>query len=451
MAARDRALWALAIALSIALLIAPALWNGFPLLQYDTGGYLSPWYDGRLHTNRSMPYGLLLVLGQKPDFWPVLIVQSTLTIWVLALTLRVHRLGNRPLLLLAIVAALSVLTTLPWLTAILLTDIFSGLGVLALYLLLLRDEALSKRERIGLIVFVAVSAATHSATMAVMLALALVATIAWRIDSARIPYRRLLRVIAALLLGALMTVTANALVVGRLTWTPGGFAVSFGRMLQDGIVKKYLDDHCPDASLRLCPYKDQLPYDADEFFWVGDLFTKLGRFDGLHDEMRRIAVDSFVDYPGLQLESLLTEIAKQLTMVETGAGVVKWVWDSYFSIKNHTPAAFPAAKASRQLSTDIDFTAINRLQVPVAYLAMALLPIIALLALRRRGFADIGELAAATALALLANAAVFGTLTTAHNRYGARMIWIAPFAVMLALARLIQRRRLRNETPGLPR
>lgn len=451
MAARDRALWALAIALSIALLIAPALWNGFPLLQYDTGGYLSPWYDGRLHTNRSMPYGLLLVLGQKPDFWPVLIVQSTLTIWVLALTLRVHRLGNRPLLLLAIVAALSVLTTLPWLTAILLTDIFSGLGVLALYLLLLRDEALSKRERIGLIVFVAVSAATHSATMAVMLALALVATIAWRIDSARIPYRRLLRVIAALLLGALMTVTANALVVGRLTWTPGGFAVSFGRMLQDGIVKKYLDDHCPDASLRLCPYKDQLPYDADEFFWVGDLFTKLGRFDGLHDEMRRIAVDSFVDYPGLQLESLLTEIAKQLTMVETGAGVVKWVWDSYFSIKNHTPAAFPAAKASRQLSADIDFTAINRLQVPVAYLAMALLPIIALLALRRRGFADIGELAAATALALLANAAVFGTLTTAHNRYGARMIWIAPFAVMLALARLIQRRRLRNETPGLPR
>ena len=451
MAARDRALWALAIALSIALLIAPALWNGFPLLQYDTGGYLSPWYDGRLHTNRSMPYGLLLVLGQKPDFWPVLIVQSTLTIWVLALTLRVHRLGNRPLLLLAIVAALSVLTTLPWLTAILLTDIFSGLGVLALYLLLLRDEALGKRERIGLIVFVAVSAATHSATMAVMLALALVATIAWRIDSARIPYRRLLRVIAALLLGALMTVTANALVVGRLTWTPGGFAVSFGRMLQDGIVKKYLDDHCPDASLRLCPYKDQLPYDADEFFWVGDLFTKLGRFDGLHDEMRRIAVDSFVDYPGLQLESLLTEIAKQLTMVETGAGVVKWVWDSYFSIKNHTPAAFPAAKASRQLSADIDFTAINRLQVPVAYLAMALLPIIALLALRRRGFADIGELAAATALALLANAAVFGTLTTAHNRYGARMIWIAPFAVMLALARLIQRRRLRNETPGLPR
>src|SRR5512141_1340239 len=164
MANRDRALWALAVILSMALLIAPAVWNGFPLLQYDTGGYLSPWFDGRLHTNRSAPYGLLLVAGKWPDFWPVLIVQSALTIWMLALTLRAHRLGGRPLLLLAIVTILCLLTTLPWLTAILLTDIFAGLGVLALYLLLLRDETLNKRERSGLIVFAAASAATHSAT-----------------------------------------------------------------------------------------------------------------------------------------------------------------------------------------------------------------------------------------------------------------------------------------------
>jgi hypothetical protein len=451
MAIRDRALWALAVILSMALLMAPALWNGFPLLQYDTGGYLLPWFDGRLHTNRSAPYGLLLVAGRWADFWPVLIVQSALTVWVLALSLRAHRLGGRPLLLLAIVAALCVLTTLPWLTAILLTDIISGLAVLALYLLLLRDETQSARERIGLILFVAFSAATHSATMAVLWGLVIVAIIVRLVDSARIPYRRLLRAIAALLLGTLVTVTANALVVGRLTWAPGGFALSFGRMLQDGIVKKYLDDHCPDASLRLCVYKDQLPFNADEFFWGGGLFIKLGRFDGLHDEMRRIALESLADYPASQLKSVLTETAKQLTMVETGAGVVKLVWDSYYSIKDHVPAAFPAAKASRQLSTGIDFTDINRLQVPVTYLGMALLPLIAVIALRRKDFADIGEFAAAAALALLANAAVFGTLATAHNRYGARMIWIAPFVVMLALARLIQSRRLRNETPGLPR
>src|SRR5665213_4367124 len=108
---RQRALWALAVLLSLALLLAPALWNGFALLQYDTGGYLAPWYDGRLHISRSVPYGLLLVAGQWPDFWPVLVVQSALTIWILALILRAHGLGNRPVLLLAVVAVLCLITT----------------------------------------------------------------------------------------------------------------------------------------------------------------------------------------------------------------------------------------------------------------------------------------------------------------------------------------------------
>ena len=43
-----------------ALLLAPALWNGFPLLQYDTGGYLARWYEGTLEPSRSTVYGLFL-------------------------------------------------------------------------------------------------------------------------------------------------------------------------------------------------------------------------------------------------------------------------------------------------------------------------------------------------------------------------------------------------------
>jgi hypothetical protein len=446
---RRRALWALVVLACVALLMAPALWNGFPLLQYDTGGYLAPWYDGRLHTNRSMPYGLLLVAGQWPDFWPVLIVQSGLTIWVLSLTLRAHGFGDRPWLLLGIITALSIFTTLPWLTAILLTDIFAGLGVLALYLLLLHDDALRRGERAGLLVLFAVSAATHTATLGVLSGLVIVAAIVWLVDSARIPWWRLLRAVAALLLGALLMVTANALVVGYLAWAPGGYALSFGRMLEDGIVKKYLDDHCPDATLRLCPYKNALPSDADDFFWGESIFDKLGRFDGMNNEMRRIALESIADYPMLQLESTLSETAKQLTMVETGAGVVRWVMDSYYSIKNYVPAALPRLDSARQWKVGIDFTAVNRLQVPVAYLATALLPLIPLLALRRKGFGAIGELATVVALAILGNAAVFGIFATAHNRYGARIIWLALLVVLIALVRAIDVR-AQDETSGLP-
>ena len=79
---RRRALWALAIAVSILLLIAPAIWNGFPLLQYDTGGYLARWYEGILVPSRAVTYGLMLAAGVPLDFWPVVIAQAALTVWI---------------------------------------------------------------------------------------------------------------------------------------------------------------------------------------------------------------------------------------------------------------------------------------------------------------------------------------------------------------------------------
>ena len=176
MRARDRALWALAAILSIALLVGPALWNGFPLLQYDTGGYLARWYEGTLVPSRAVVYGLMLNAGEIAAFWPVVLVQAVLTVWVVALMLRAHGLGKRPWLMVCVIAVLTAIATLPWLTSILLTDIFAGLGVLALYLLLLRPGHFSRGERFALIALIAVSAATHSATIAVLLALILAAS-----------------------------------------------------------------------------------------------------------------------------------------------------------------------------------------------------------------------------------------------------------------------------------
>ena len=74
------------------LMIAPAFWNGFPLLQWDTGGYLARWYEGYLVPSRSTVFGLYLHLGESSGFWLNLAVQSLLTLWLLQLTLRVLRL-----------------------------------------------------------------------------------------------------------------------------------------------------------------------------------------------------------------------------------------------------------------------------------------------------------------------------------------------------------------------
>ena len=57
--AESRSVWIAAVAIPL-MLLAPALWNGYPLLQWDTGGYLARWYEGYLVPSRSTVFGLYL-------------------------------------------------------------------------------------------------------------------------------------------------------------------------------------------------------------------------------------------------------------------------------------------------------------------------------------------------------------------------------------------------------
>jgi hypothetical protein len=441
---RDRARWALAVLFSMALLSAPAIWNRFPLLQYDTGGYLARWFEPYLVPSRAVAYGLILNAGAALSFWPVVLGQSALTVWVIALMLRVHGLGGRPGLLAGIVTALSVFSTLPWLTSILLTDIFAGLAVVALYLLLLRANDLNGREQAGLVALTAVSIATHSATFAVLLMLLAAAALLSLVAPRRLPRRRLGNGALAIALGATLVFAANATVTKRLTWTPGGFALSFGRMLQDGIVKKYLDEHCPKARLVLCAYKDELPRDADEWFWGSPLFDKLGRFKGLDHEMERITLASLAKYPLLQIKTAAIATARQLIDVRTGEGVVNSIWHTYGIVERYRPDLVPEMRAARQQHGEINFTLINRVHYPVALACLLLLPLIGGYMLRRPEMRELGELATVCFLALLANAFVCGTLSNPHDRYGARLIWLALTAAAIAAVRVYEeRRRLR--------
>src|SRR4029077_16650580 len=140
---------------------------------------------------------------------------------------------------------------------------------------------------------------------------------------------------AALALGVLLLPTANHVVAGRLALTPGGMSLAFGRMLQDGIVSRYLADHCQEKHLKLCAYRKELPTDADSFFWSDDksVFNRLGRFDGMGDEMSTVVFESLRDYPAWQIEAALSATARQLVSVASGEGVEDVLWHTYAIIE----------------------------------------------------------------------------------------------------------------------
>jgi hypothetical protein len=413
------------------MLLAPALWNGFPLLQFDTGGYFARWHEGKLEESRSTVYGAFLQFLSWPDFWPVIIAQTFFTVWILWLLLRSHELGARARILPITVAALSVLTALPWLTSQLITDIMAGLAILALYLVMVRADKVTRWERIGLMAFIALAVATHNATLAVLMLLVAAGLAFALFDRRLVPLMGVGRGALSLALGATLLVSMNYVVAGKVAWTPGGIALMFGRMLNEGIAQRYLTEHCPDPRFRFCDHISELPNDADVFFWGEGLFDRLGRFKAMNVEMATIVVESLAAYPWLQIKGAVVATARQLVMVNTGYGVNTEVWHTYGMIGRHAPQMEPAMNAAHQQQHDLNFTAMNRVHVPAAYVAMLLL-LLGMITLPHERLVHLKRLACMVALALMANAFVCGALSNPHDRYGARMAWLAVLVILLA-------------------
>jgi len=113
--------------------------------------------------------------------------------------------------------------------------------------------------------------------------------------------------------------------------------------------------------------------------------------------------------------------------------VLPIITHTYRIIERYTPQLAPAMHAARQQKGEISFTAINAVHYPLALITMALLPVLIWLAWRGALPIAIGELATTVTLALLGNAFVCGALANPHNRYGARMVWLASLTVTLAI------------------
>ena len=114
----------LSIPLAAAVLLWPAVWNGYPIVFADTGTYLSQAIHLYLGWDRPVFYSLaLFVLHWKIALWPAIVAQALLAAWVLALTLRALSLDRRLLPPLAL--GLSLLSWLPWLVCEIMPDSFT--------------------------------------------------------------------------------------------------------------------------------------------------------------------------------------------------------------------------------------------------------------------------------------------------------------------------------------
>ena len=431
-----------AIALGLVALMAPALANGFPLVFHDTGAYLARAFDSHLEPGRGPFYGFLIaVTGGRYSLWPVIAVQAAATLWLLSLTLRLHGFGGGKSAALAALG-LAASSTAAWGVATVMPDAFAPLTVLAWYVLTFDAGRMRPWEIAGVAALLLLSALVHMTHLALALGLALCPGTIVMIRRPEFSRGALLAAsmpVAALILLPLV----NGAVSGRYGLTPGGQTFVFGRMLQSGLVARYLDDHCPLPGLRLCGYRGTLPATADAWIWDTDSpFQRLGGWNGYADEMGRIAVGSLADHPGANLRAAAEATGEQFLRVGTGEDIGNEYWHTAREIELRLPASGPAFVAGLQHNDRLGLitAGLNRLYVPLTLAATATLATLLLLARHR---ALPWRLPATVLIALAGNAFLCGVFSGPHDRYQGRMAWLAIFAVMVSALDILAARRLR--------
>ena len=420
---------------AVAALLLPALWNGFPLVYPDTGGYLERPFLGTLELGRSALYGVYLAAGMKLDFWPNVSLQAALIAWLLFLTLRAHGWGQRPWLAFGVAALLAVSTSLPLYVSQLMPDMMFPAGVLALHLLAFRTDALGRGERFCLAAVIALAIAAHMANFALMAALMTAFFITARIGPTGWPKVRLAWTSAAVACGVALCPLSNAAITGQFAFTPGGTNFLFQRLIEDGIVTRYLDAQCPDPNLRICEYRGEISEGLDDWLWKnGTPFWKLGGWQGHSGEERRIIIATLTRYPLAHLTTAAAAAAGQF--VAFASEFVTSPWDNARTLDTlvqREPRLRPRLMTARQQRGSLDISALNAIHVPVAALSLIGIAGMILFGARFAVTPHARALCLSVFLALFINAAVSGIFSHPSDRYQSRLVSLAPFALMVAL------------------
>lgn len=432
----------LSVALVALLLLGPAIWNGYPLVYYDSEDYVEMAFSWQPIIFRIMTYGLVTALARPFDtLWVIPLFQAALMAWMLHEAVWAWIARYRPHVYLGMGVLLSLATGLPWVVTQVMADMFAGLTILGIAVLAF-GAALPLWRRLLLIPVVGLAICVHMTHVAVACGLVLVLATMWLASrfSLRMPRPRLRLVLPAVFLGIAIVPMVHWVATGKAYFSASGQVLQLALFVQDGLAQKYLDEVCPQGSdLKLCEYKDTLPQTADDFLWGPSVFQQLGGWDGMQTEAATIVKGAIVTFPADVATAMFHNTITQLDLIGTGEDLVPMSWHFVKTQLRRYPEDFRAFRyAKQQRHGGIDFELLNQVQVPIGQAAQLAALAMLVVAWKRRDRISTGVLLVVI-LAFLGNAFVCGALSNPHDRYQNRIVWLALFAVSIAAIRLDQR------------
>jgi hypothetical protein len=427
-----------------------SMWTGTFINRYGPASPASP--GTAEHTDsadlpvtiagRSIFYGALLYLFSLPgSFWGVAIFQALVTATAVTLAAEsLRRASGGPrqdwpgIALLMLVLGLS---PAGYFAGFMMPDIFLPLGLLAFCQIAFLWDGIARAERSFWIALLTAAMLFHTLHLLIIgscfLALQLTRRrLLWRDD--RQPAVAILFAITATLSGQ----TGVSLMIARATGAaPVGVPFVAARLIADGPGRDYLIAHCPQASFRLCNYRSRLRNDSDTLLWSYE--PENGIFSAVPPrERRQIAAEQTAfmiavarDRPWAVIRSTASSILRQ-------AG--KWALPEFnyaafqrdsFGTKLPRPALENAMRSAAYRQA----MPVRLVEIMTPLLALAAVPPLFIL-FRRRTTAPSPDRILTLYLAMIVGAIILnivicGGVSTPHDRYQMRLIWLLPLCVTM--------------------
>lgn len=415
--------------------------------------------DGRdgnaVMSGRSPYFGALLYIGWVTSgFWLFVIAQAIVGWWLIGLALRcfgISCLRSR----LVIAAVLGLLTPLSFYTGLLLADDLAALGLLSFFILATEPPDLKWSERIGLILILLLSVASHFTH--IVMALAMTGMLILILLFRRLSWTAVRRPIAigagATLAGLLSVMATNAVVHHALGKPPAMAPLLSARFIVDGPGRDYIAHGCGGHHFTVCRIPSNAT-DSDVWLWShkpgegGFLSQDTATREALSREDKPFAIEVLKAYPLRQGGMIVANTFNQLLHFDNVIlfeSCIAYYGCSGIVLPPEVRARMQGSLAGRSAWPAHFLNIVHYLAVFVACIALVLATGRLLREqpeMGRRLLLWIALLAAA----MLANAFLGGAISAPQGRYQARIVWLIPLLALLAIERLGQRSLPADET-----
>jgi hypothetical protein len=424
------------------ILMYPALINGYPLVCADSGTYIKSGFLNQVPYDRPIMYGLLIRFLSLGSGLMVFIIAQSFIVSVCIYAGCKHLVTDDRQVLRTYWIAMIVLggcTGLPWFATWIMPDICSGLSALLLLILLCSPN--SFRQHTWLTFLYYLLTLTHLSNFFIHALFAgaalVVAVIGWLMKKEIVSLKRAMMLTILMGLNFVWVLGINYGFERKVFVSQGGTMFFSAKLCDDGLLKKYLDQHCAEEQFRICEFKDSMPDDLAIFLWSpNSVLMKTGWWPGQDKELATINRNILTDRVLLKeyLSKGVAGTMRQLNSIECGQDFLRFgdtATAPYRALKRVLPDDTERYQNSKQNTGTLTFPfhALNTLQYIIVYGSYVLVLILLFTGIRMES--KIRLLAAA--LLLLLNAVICAFLSVVEHRYQGRIVWILVLVLIIEI------------------